>query len=330
MEDLITVIVPIFNRDTYLHETIESILNQTYRNLEIILIDDGSSDNVLRIMRYYERLDNRVKAITQKNMGICLAVKNALAISNGKYIARCDSDDICELDRYEKQWNYLKENDFDMVGCYIKCFGTGTDGQKRFLENCVNKTIRTYNEQKDRILLGQPITGSTIFCKADVLREIMPFDKEASIVEDFYLSVMFHRHGKKISILEEEKLNYRVHDKNFSLSNNKNLLSKHTEIAFRYLYRDIIRESRSVIIFRIKDEVDSILEILVRFFSDELYKFKILTEYQYYEYLVNNMNEVMDEKYKVIFYGLSFREIVKPLIECGKYKLYENIFLSGG
>lgn len=329
MEDLITVIIPIFNRDIYLHETIDSVINQTYKNLEIILIDDGSSDNVLGIIKHYERIDKRIKVITQKNMGICLAVKNALAVSNGKYIARCDSDDICEPDRYEKQLKYLKENDFDMVGCYIKCFGTGKEEQKRFLENCVNKTIRTYDEQKDRILLGQPITGSTMFCRADVLKEILPFDKDSSIVEDYYLSVMLHKHGKRISILEEEKLNYRVHDRNLSLSGDKKLLFKHTEIAFRYLFKDIIKESKSVIIFRLSDEVDNILEILVKFFSNELHKFKILTEYEYYEYLVNNMNEIMDSKDKIIFYGISFRKIMKPLIECGKYELYKNIFLSG-
>ena len=80
MEDLITVVVPIYKREKYLHETMESILNQTYKNLEIILVDDGSTDNSLRIARYYERLDKRVKVITQKNMGICVAMKNALAI----------------------------------------------------------------------------------------------------------------------------------------------------------------------------------------------------------------------------------------------------------
>ena len=69
MEDLISVIVPIYNRDRYLHETILSVINQTYTNLEIILIDDGSSDNVLKIIKHYEKLDKRIKVITQKKYG---------------------------------------------------------------------------------------------------------------------------------------------------------------------------------------------------------------------------------------------------------------------
>lgn len=329
MEDLISVIVPIYNRDKYLHETILSVLNQTYTNLEIILIDDGSSDNVLKIIKHYEKLDKRIKVITQKNMGICLTMKNALAFSSGKYIARCDSDDINELDRYEKQLKFLKENNFDMVGCYIKCFGTGREGQKRYLEKCVNKPMRTYEEQKNRILLGQPITGSTMFCKSEVLKEILPFKKDCSIIEDFYLSVMLHKAGKRISILEEEKLNYRVHNENLSLSGDKRLLEKHTEVAFTQLFKDIINESRRVIIFRKSDEKEGILRILLKFFSDKINKFKIITESEVQEFFMNNMNEITDGEGNVIFYGMSFRNCVKPFIECGKYRPYKNIFLSG-
>lgn len=329
MEDLISVIVPIYNRDKYLHETILSVINQTYKNLEIILIDDGSSDNVLRIMKHYEKLDKRIKVITQKNVGTCLTMKNALAFSSGKYIARCDSDDINELDRYEKQLKFLKENNFDMVGCYIKCFGTGSEGQKRYLEQCVNKPMRTYEEQKNRILLGQPITGSTMFCKSDVLKELVPFEKDCSIIEDFYLSVMIHKAGKRISILEEEKLNYRVHNENLSLSGDKRLLEKHTEVAFTQLFKDIINESRRVIIFRKSDEKEGILRILLKFFSDKINKFKIITESEVQEFVMNNMNEIVPSEGNVIFYGMSFRKCVKPFIECGKYVPYKNIFLSG-
>ena len=329
MEDLISVIVPIYNRDKYLHETILSVINQTYKNLEIILIDDGSSDNVLKIIKHYEKLDKRIKVITQKNVGICLTMKNALAFSSGKYIARCDSDDVNELDRYEKQLKFLKENNFDMVGCYIKCFGTGREGQKRYLEQCVNKPMRTYEEQKNRILLGQPITGSTMFCKSEVLKEILPFKKDCSIIEDFYLSVMLHKAGKRISILEEEKLNYRVHNENLSLSGDKRLLEKHTEVAFTQLFKDIINESRRVIIFRKSDEKESILRILLKFFSDKINKFKIITESEVQEFFMNNMNEITDGEGNVIFYGMSFRNCVKPFIECGKYVPYKNIFLSG-
>lgn len=329
MEDLITVVVSIYNRDKYLHETILSVINQTYKNLEIFLVDDGSSDNALRIIRDYERKDERIKVITQKNMGMCLTMKKILSLSNGKYFARCDSDDINELDRYERQLKYLKENNFDMVGCYIKSFGTAKEGQKTYLEKCVNKRMRTWEEQRDRIVLGQPITGSTMLCKTEVLKEVLPFDPNYSVVEDHYLSVMLHKAGKRISILEEEKLNYRVHSENLSLSDNKYSLNKHTEISFLHLYKDFIKESSRVVIFRKQEEKEGILRILNKFFREELYKFKIITEKEVDEFFKNKIHEVINIKDSIIFFGFSFSDLVKPLIEYGRYEFLKNIFLCG-
>lgn len=159
MEDLITVIVPIYNREKYVAETIESIINQTYKNLEIILVDDGSSDNTLSIIKHYERLDSRIKVFVQKNMGICMAVRNAFRISSGKYIARCDSDDINELDRYEKQLKYLKENNYDMVGAYLKSFGNGSEAGKRGMENFNNREVRNKAQEWLRIYTGGTVGG---------------------------------------------------------------------------------------------------------------------------------------------------------------------------
>ena len=329
IEDLITVVVPMYNRDTYLHETIYSILNQTYRNLEIFFIDDGSSDNCLSIAKYYERLDNRIKVFTQKNGGICVAMKNAVLQAKGNYITRCDSDDISELDRYEKQLDFLKENNYDMVGCYIKCFGSGSEFNQRYLEKCVNKPIRTYKDQENRFLLGQPITGSTIFSKTHVLRDILPFRKDCSIIEDFYLTVMLHKRGKRISILEEEKLNYRVHDKNLSLSGNSDLTKKHTEIAFNYMFKEHILKKKNILIFRYSNEKELIEDILNKYFSTCLHKIKIITEHEVDDFLSKHSDIFLDYKNTIVFYGMSFRNLVTPLLEWGKYTMFDNLFMSG-
>ena len=137
MKDLITVIIPIYNRSNFLDDTIRSVINQTYTNLEIFLIDDGSSDNSLDIMKKYEKLDKRIKGFTQENKGISMTFKRSILLSNGKYIARNDSDDISEPNRFEEQLRFLREGNFDMVGCYVKAFGNGGIKKGRFLENCV-------------------------------------------------------------------------------------------------------------------------------------------------------------------------------------------------
>lgn len=329
ISDLITVIAPIYNRATYLYETMESVLNQTHENLEILLVDDGSLDESLSICKYYERLDSRVKVFTQRNGGICSAMKNAVLQAKGDYIARCDSDDINELDRYEKQLKLLKSKDYDLVGCYIKCFGNGDDFNKVYLEKCVNKPIKTYEEQKERLLLGQPITGSTIFAKRSTLLELLPFKKEYSIIEDFYLSVLFHINGKKISILEEKKVNYRVHEDNLSLSGNNTLSNRHTEVAFQYMFKEHILKNKNIIIFRREDEKETIQNVINKHYSPQAYKFKIITEYDLKDFIHKYTDIILDYENTVIFYGISFRDFVIPLANSGKYILFKNLFLSG-
>ncbi len=108
MSDLISVIVPVYNVESYLRDTLDSIINQTYENLEIILVDDGSTDRSLSILREYEKKDKRIIVLTGKNEGISFAMRKGLLVSKGKYIGRCDGDDINEPTRYERQLDFLR------------------------------------------------------------------------------------------------------------------------------------------------------------------------------------------------------------------------------
>ena len=94
--DLITVIVPIFNVENYLSKCIESIIKQTYRNLEIILVDDGSTDDSPIICDKYAKLDSRIKVIHKLNGGLSDARNCGMRIAQGRYIAFVDSDDYIE------------------------------------------------------------------------------------------------------------------------------------------------------------------------------------------------------------------------------------------
>ena len=95
---LITIIVAIYNGEKYLNECIDSILNQNYSRLEIILVDDGSTDESGNICDKYLKKDKRVKVIHQKNGGVSVARNNALKISNGDYVCFIDQDDYIEND----------------------------------------------------------------------------------------------------------------------------------------------------------------------------------------------------------------------------------------
>ncbi len=93
MTDKISIIVPVYNVEKYLKECIESILSQTYKNIEIILIDDGSTDNSGKICDEYLKKDSRVKVIHKENGGLSDARNTGIEIASGKYIGFVDSDD---------------------------------------------------------------------------------------------------------------------------------------------------------------------------------------------------------------------------------------------
>lgn len=101
MEALISVIVPIYNVEKYLEKCLKSIVNQSYNNLEIILVNDGSTDGCLDIIEKYKKLDDRIKVINKKNGGLSDARNCGMKVANGDYVAFIDSDDFLELDMFE-------------------------------------------------------------------------------------------------------------------------------------------------------------------------------------------------------------------------------------
>ena len=105
---LITIVMPVFNGDAYLNLAIDSIINQTYLNWEMIAIDDGSTDNSLAILLDYQLRDKRIKVISRENKGIAYTLNQCIEYANGTFIARMDADDISMPTRLELQLNAFK------------------------------------------------------------------------------------------------------------------------------------------------------------------------------------------------------------------------------
>lgn len=111
----VSVIIPVYNVEKYLRKCLDSVINQTYQNLEIILIDDGSPDNCGDICDHYAEADNRIKVIHKKNGGLSAARNDGLKLATGKWISFIDSDDWCELDLYEKAVAAAEKENVDIL-----------------------------------------------------------------------------------------------------------------------------------------------------------------------------------------------------------------------
>lgn len=112
---LISVIIPVYNVERHLEKCLNSIVNQTYKNLEIILINDGSTDNSGVICEKYAENDSRVIYISRENKGVSASRNEGIELSNGDYFSFIDSDDYLELDAYEYLINIIKEKNVDIV-----------------------------------------------------------------------------------------------------------------------------------------------------------------------------------------------------------------------
>ena len=113
----VSVVVPLYNVEKYLEGCIESIIKQTLKNIEIILVDDGSTDNSLKILKKYQSLDNRIKILYQKNQGAGVARNAGMEVAVGEYLMFLDADDVYEATFVEKMYNKAKANDLDVLVC---------------------------------------------------------------------------------------------------------------------------------------------------------------------------------------------------------------------
>ena len=119
---LISVIVPIYNVEKYLDRCVDSIINQTYKNLEIILVDDGSPDNCPQMCDDYAKKDSRIKVVHKENGGLSDARNVGMEVATGEYVSFIDSDDYISLDFYETLLETIVDNDSDIVECGVVKF----------------------------------------------------------------------------------------------------------------------------------------------------------------------------------------------------------------
>ena len=203
----VSIIVPVYNVESYLKRCLESIINQTYKNIEIILIDDGSTDNSSSICDNYQEIDKRIKVIHQKNMGLSSARNKGLEIATGDYIWFIDSDDYIELNSLEVIIPYLKKYD-------IVVFNYNEIINKKITKI---KSFYNYNDIETKYLLSHCNAWNKIYKRELFNNNLFP---EKHIYEDLYLIPTLILKTNKIVFLDKYLYNYV--QRNNSLKNSAN------------------------------------------------------------------------------------------------------------
>lgn len=202
--ELISVILPAYNASDYIKEAIKSILNQTYINFELIIINDGSTDNTLEIIRAFN--DSRIKVINNDiNKGIIYCLNRGIEESGGEYIARMDADDISLPQRFEKQIEVMKQNpEIVVCGTYINYFGTSKGRFSRSQPKCDNDEI------KKSLLIRSAFAHPTVMIRSSILKKNgLKYDEAFRSCEDYKLWIDIANYGTFFNI-PQPLLNYRI------------------------------------------------------------------------------------------------------------------------
>jgi glycosyltransferase involved in cell wall biosynthesis len=201
---LVSVVMPVYNNEKYVSEAIESILNQSYANFEFIIIDDCSTDRTSKIISRFK--DKRIRYYkNERNLGCTKSLNRALKLANGEVIARMDSDDYCDKDRFKMQLDTLNKENADVCGCNL--IFIDKDGKEilkaRYDLNNIDKSIKIWN----------PIAHPTVLIKKKVLDRYGYYDERFSVSQDYDLWLRLWSKGCKFCLDDNFLYYYRQHEK---------------------------------------------------------------------------------------------------------------------
>lgn len=191
---LVSVIISAFNAENTIEKSVESISYQSYKNLEILVSDDCSTDKTYEMLMKMNSKDERIVVIkNQKNLGLTKCLNNLLNLANGEYIARHDADDISKKVRIERQLNYLLEKNLDAICCLAKIIG-----EEKIIPN-----ISRFVNPKFVMKIKNPFIHGTLLIKKEVLNSVGNYDERFLFSQDYKLFKDLFDKGYKIKNLKE-------------------------------------------------------------------------------------------------------------------------------
>lgn len=223
----ISVILPVYNASLYLREAMNSIVNQTYTDWELIIINDGSTDNSQEIILSYT--DQRIKYFeNENNLGLISTLNKAINLCSGEYIARMDADDISHPKRFAKQVEFLNRNsNYAMCGSFAFIIDNGGNITGKIVHVTENDYLKV------NLLFSVPFVHPSIMIRREVLEENL-FDKEYLHAEDYNLWTRIAR-KHKVANIPDFLLKYRWHGSNVSITNSE----KQEEVKNKVIRREL-------------------------------------------------------------------------------------------
>lgn len=280
----ISVIIPIYNTEKYLKQCLDSVLNNTMKDIEIICVDDGSTDNSLKVLEEYKNQDKRIKIIKQeKNLGAGNSRNVGLDSATGEFLYFLDSDDFVEINIFEKMYNKINQQHSDICLCGRKNY----DEKKDFIRICKNAIVTTLIPQKDSfeplevkddLFQICSIACFTKLYKTDFIRKNNLKFQELRTCNDVFFNFSTLLLSKRITYINESLVTSR-RNRIDSLTSTRGAYATNIILAHKKIY-EFLREKNLLSIY----QTTFYKQVIKGYFFEQEYctnwqKFKLLVEF---------------------------------------------------
>ncbi|MDE6649569.1 MAG: glycosyltransferase [Muribaculaceae bacterium] len=307
MKPAISVVMPVYNGELYLRDSIDSILNQSFSDFELIIINDGSNDNSIKIIRSYE--DPRIIVLNnEENKGLIYSLNRGIHNSKGKYIARMDADDCCHKRRLAEQWQFMEEHkEIGICGTAYNIISSDGGHKKKILES-------NPLQNRANLMFFPVLAHPSVIIRKSVLDEFnLEYKEEYKHAEDYGLWVEASKYTQ-ISNIKKALLNYRVLDNSITRQADRNF-EKRLEIHKR-IYRKYF-EDFGLILNEEELKLHFIISDNIRFKNYNNYTIKEVNVY--FNKLKNKFRQ--NPYYKFYRYTLSKRMLSLSIIERNYFQI---------
>ena len=316
----VSVIIPVYNVEKYISKCLDSLVNQTLKNIEVIVVNDGSPDKSQEIIdKYVKKYPDKIKSYIKENGGQGSARNFGLEKAHGEYIGYVDSDDFVQLDMYEQLYNKAKEKDYDIVVC------GNYNVSEDYLIKKEDRIVDNYDTDLDNVIFGKVCVWNKIYKREILLNNKISF-KEKVWYEDLAFTLKAIINSKSFAFIDECLYDYLIRQgstmNNSNVKRNLEILCAFDDIL-DYVKKNNKDEFFEKIEFLAIDHIyiSSIVRI-IRADADKKLKKEVIDNL--IDYMNNNFPCYKDNKY--ISSLSKNRKIIYNLINMRMYKIISLIF----
>lgn len=352
----ISILIPVYNVEKYIEQTIKSVLEQTYTNFELILLDDGSTDKSIDVIRKYEKIDKRIKYITRENKGVLETRIELIKAATGDYSMFLDADDWIDKITLENMYKEIAKDDCDVVRCN-KVKEIVNENRKIYMPHFNSgKEIIRFEEFPNRVypyFINTYICNSVVaqLIKTEYLKDVR-INTKVSMAEDLNFNLDLYNKIKSIKFMEDYYYHYRYNDNSITTQNISRLGIDKKVDDVKFVYSQLLNyikkwnidteDNRKIIMKRIINEMlictrqfskvrDIKLNEIVNFIQEKFEKDDI-REYMKNIEVANTDNKLFKllyaKKYKKmarnIKYNIYFEQCIKNFIKKVIYRKEKN------